>query len=313
MVINMTATRRTFDLNALRSKFKSNGRAPSAQPNYGNSKYYPFFSAEAGSEAIFRFLPDKDIDNQWFFAERDIHILTINGEKKRIPCLKMYGDQCPICKASVMYYKNEGKTSVTGKQLYRSRDWLAQVYVVKDPLPPNPETSETYEGKVCPVVIRSQVYEAVDISLEDVDEPPHDYKLGCNFIARKTVDGNYFSYIRSRFAKQPTALDDETIEFIESEYVELKSLLPAKPSLDDVNAALNAFLNGTSYTPGASSAPTATLSSTSDILQATSAPTATATVAAESKPTIQVSNDDEDDEAEAILEQLRNARRNKAG
>lgn len=310
----MTATRRSLDLNALRSKFKSNGRTSTTQANYGNSKYYPFFSAEAGSEAIFRFLPDKDVDNQWFFAERDIHILTINGEKKRIPCLKMYGEACPICKASVMYYKNEGKTSVTGKQLYRSRDWLAQVYVVKDPLPPNPETSETYEGKVCPVVIRSQVYEAVDISLEDVDEPPHDYKLGCNFIARKTVDGNYFSYIRSRFAKQPTALDDETIDRIESEIVELKSLLPAKPSLDDVNSALNAFLNGTSYTPqAAESAPTATMSSTNDILQATSGTSTPVSAAVESKPSVQVSADDEDDEAEAILEQLRNARRNKAG
>lgn len=301
---------RTFDMNALRARFKSNTRTTNQSNTPSDSRYYPFFLADVGTESIVRFCPDKNQDNQWFFLERDIHRIPVNGEIKKVPCLKMYGHECPLCDSSRAFYKKEGKTSATGKQLYRKRDWLAQVYVKKDALPPNPENNETFEGKVKAVVVTSQVYEAIDISLEDVDIPPHQYLGGSDFLIRPTQDGNYRSYVRSRFAKAPSDLDDDIIDYIEANIVDLRTLLPAEPNIDDVNGYLASFLSGTEYTPDVASAPVATMSSTNDILQATSG---TSTPVAESKPTVSVApSDDEDDEAEAILEQLRNARRNKA-
>lgn len=306
------AANRTFDMNALRSRFKSNNRTSNQSNSPSDSRYYPFFLAETGTETNVRFCPDKNEDNQWFFLERDIHRIPVNGEIKKVPCLKMYGHECPICDSSRAFYKKEGKNSATGKQLYRKRDWLAQVYINKDALPPNPETKETFEGKVKAVVVTSQVYEAIDISLEDVDIPPHQYIGGSDFLIRPTQDGNYRSYVRSRFAKSPSDLDDDIIDYIEANIVDLRTLLPAEPNIDDVNGYLTSFLSGNAYAPASANDDYEvheTVSSTSDLLQATSQPKP----ATQAKPTpVAVSEDDEDDEAEAILEQLRSARRNKA-
>jgi hypothetical protein len=304
------ATNRTFDMNALRARFKSNTRTTTRSNTPSDSRYYPFFLAEVGTESIVRFVPDKNEDNQWFFLERDLHQIPVNGEIKKVPCLKMYGHaSCPMCESSRLYYKKEGKQSATGKQLYRKRDWLSQVYVKKDALPVNAEANENFEGKVKAVVVTSQVYEAIDISLEDVDEPPHLYKGGCDFIIRPTQDGNYRSYVRSRFAKSPSDLDDDIIDYIEASIVDLRTLLPAEPNIDDVNGYLNSFLSGSDYTPSNDSQEThESVSSTSDLLQAT-APVQKPAAQAAPAAAVSISSTDEDEEAEAVLERMRQARR----
>ena len=303
------ATTRTFDMNALRARFKSNTRTQTRSNTPSDSRYYPFFLAEVGSESIVRFLPDKNEENQWFFLERDLHSIPVNGEIKKIPCLKMYGHTCPICESSRLFYKKEGKTSATGKQLYRKRDWLAQVYIKKDALPINPEANENFEGKVKAVVVTSQVYEAVDISLEDVDEPPHQYKGGSDFIIRPTQDGNYRSYVRSRFVKSPSDLDDDIIDYIEANIVDLRTLLPAEPNIDDVNGYLNSFLSGSEYAPANENHEThESVSSTSDLLQAT-APVSKPDAQPAPAAAVSISSSDEDEEAEAVLERMRQARR----
>ena len=63
-----------------------------------------------GEQAIIRFLPDKNQDNPLgFLVEKLSHALTINGERKTVPCLRMYGEDCPICAVSSAYYKDEDK------------------------------------------------------------------------------------------------------------------------------------------------------------------------------------------------------------
>ena len=94
-----------LSLEQLRAAFKKDENQGS-RPN----NYYPFWDMKVGEQAIVRFLPDADENNPLgFMVEKFTHNLTINGESKSIPCMKNYGEDCPICKVSLSYYKEGDK------------------------------------------------------------------------------------------------------------------------------------------------------------------------------------------------------------
>ena len=84
-----------FDINSLRQEFsKENNRG-------GNKTFYPFWDMGEDQSVIVRFLPDINEKNpRAFIVEKVFHVLVLNGKKVNVPCLQMYGDECPICKAS---------------------------------------------------------------------------------------------------------------------------------------------------------------------------------------------------------------------
>ena len=93
-----------LSLEQLRSAFKQPERAGNNLPN----NYYPFWNMKNGESATVRFLPDANQDNPYgFLVERLTHVLEINGERKTVPCLHMYGEDCPICAVSKAYYDDE--------------------------------------------------------------------------------------------------------------------------------------------------------------------------------------------------------------
>lgn len=296
---------RNFSLDALKQHFATTTTTNNQQA--GGNNYYPFWNMDAGESAVVRFLPDKNMDNPWFLLEKAHHELVINGEKKRVPCLKNYNNEdCPICKMSQQFYKNDGKDSTMGKQLYKKRQYLGQVYIVDDPLPIDKELGKDLSGEVKLVSLGQKIYESIKDAVEtgELDSAPHSYEDGTNFIIRKTKNGDYADYSRSRFDKRPTPLPSELIDQLEDKLVDLTTLLPTKPEYDYLVEQLNFHLNGggapedhsssastTSYT----SAPAQTQAPVND------APPKAAPAAAPSL--------DEDDETAAVLAQLR-ARKN---
>ena len=302
-----TKARRSFSMDAVKAQFAEK-KSPSNNNNTNTlNDYYPHWMIDFGKDAIVRFVPDKNPDNPWFLLERYMHEISIDGRKRKIPCLKNYDPkaECPMCKKSVEFYDLEGKTSVRGKQLYRKLQWLGQVLVIDDPLPANPETSEKFTGKVKPVLIGSQIYESIDLAVQDgdVSGAPHDYDNGTNFIIKKLKSGEYSDYSRSKFAREATVLDDATVDYIEDTIVDLKTLLPAKPSVESMLETLNLFLNGASgpAMSVATSEPIINVSSASEIIQ--SQPTVK--VASSSDPVNTVIDMDDDDDTDDIIAQLK--------
>jgi hypothetical protein len=121
-----------LDINQLRAAFSKN----SEKTGEGNSgfwdKFYPFFKMDFDQVGLFRFLPDLDDNNPLgFIVENKYHELNINGQKKKIACLKMYGESCPCCEHSQKYY-NEGNEKM-GKVFWRKLDYIAQGIVVNSP------------------------------------------------------------------------------------------------------------------------------------------------------------------------------------
>lgn len=307
----------------LRSAFKKND-------NTGNSNrpnnYYPFWNMKDGEQAIVRFLPDKDKTNsKGFVVEKMTHNLTINGEKKTVPCLKMHKEECPVCKLSGHYYKQEDK--LNGKKYWRTSQHIAQALIIEDPLEPNKETKETHQGKVRFLALGYQLFNIIKAGIEsgDLEVDPTDYEKGYNFVIAKSKQGEYSTYtLGSRFKPRQVALNPDEIELVEENIVELKTLLPANPGLEKVESMLNAALTGSNYNAESAANASAGAAKTRTVAEAggddsddgddsnVPPPKATAPVVAAVKAEAPKADDSaKGGDADAILAQIR-ARRNAA-
>lgn len=302
-----------LSIEQLRSAFAKNENTGGGnRPN----NYYPFWNMKDGEQAIIRFLPDKNTDNPLdFLVEKLTHNLVINGEKKTVPCLKMYNEDCPICKLSGHYYKQEDKAN--GKKYWRSKQHIAQVLVVEDPLEPNKETGENHQGKVRFIQFGFQLYNVIKEAFEsgDLECNPIDYENGYNFVIKKSKQGDYASYsVGSRFRPKPVSLSAEEVEYVTENLVDLRTLLPANPGLDKVEGMLNASLTGTDYSSDEAGseeapddAPPAKQSKSSKPAQQEELK-----LEAEQPPKASEATDEFENEADKILAQIRSRRGAKA-
>jgi len=289
----------TLTLDQLKAAFKKD-ESSGSRPN----NYYPFWNMNEGEQAIVRFLPDADGENAMgFLVEKLMHTLTINGERKSIPCKKMFDEDCPICKVSSAYYKEEDKAN--GKKYWRKKQHIVQALVVEDPLPADKDSGETHEGKVRFLALGYQLFNIVKEAFEsgELDEIPFAFEGGCDFIIKKTKQGEYATYaVGSKFARKSSDLTEDQIALVTDNMVELKTLLPANPELEKVEGMLEAALTGAEYKDESSSGGGDSINFKPKASAAEDAEESAETPAAEA------SSDDEafDDEADKILSQIRN-------
>ena len=309
----------SLSIEQLRAAFKAKENEGSSRPN----NYYPFWDIPEGSQAIVRFLPDGNTENPMgFLVEKLMHTLIINGEKKSIPCMKMFGEECPVCKVSSAYYKQEDK--VNGKKYWRKKQHIAQVLVVEDPLPPDEETGENHEGKVRFVALGFQLFNILKDTFEsgELDVVPFAYEGGTNFIIKKTKQGEHPAYTLSKFARNSTDLTEDEVALVTDQAVDLATLLPQSPGLEKVEGMLEAALTGAEYKDSGSSKPattpaTTTAASDDEPPFETDEPKAkkSSKKAAKTEEKVEDTSDDAGeygDEADKILQQIRNRQKKKA-
>lgn len=232
-------------LESLKAAFKTPDREQrDSLPN----NYYPFWLMNNGQKSVIRFLPDRDQDNvRGFLVEKVFHNLTINGQKKNVPCLTMYGEDCPICKVSQDYYKH--KDDVNGKKYWRKKQYIAQALVLEDPLEPNKDSGENHEGKVRYVALGYQLYNIIKeaFASDELESVPYDFEDGYDFVIKKSEQGQYSTYVvGSKFKNSPRGLTEEELAVVEEGMIELATLLPRNPGEEQTQAQLNADLNGES-------------------------------------------------------------------
>ena len=303
------------------------------------SNYYPFFLMKDGQQAVVRFLPDKNEENPMgFLVEKVVHNLIINGNKRKVPCLSMYGEDCPICAVSQQYYKAGDEDN--GKKYWKKREHLGQVLVLEDPLPADDETGEKHEGKVRFINLGFQLFGIIKSVFEsgDLDEIPFAYEGGYNFTIQKKPQGEYSTYtLGSQFARKQSDLDADQIAFVEEEMVDLSTLLPQHPGLEKVEALLNSALTGEEYVDpdkqqdSSSSSFAAQVAKTASKKKAAPvaeekeddipfdpdpkeepAPKTTKAKAEPEAPAVEEPSEDTDADAEDILAKIRNRRKKKA-
>ena len=228
--------------------------------NRGSNRYYPMGKVDLDTAVTVRFLPDKNPDNQaGFLKEVIMHNLMINGSEKRVPCLEMWGETCPICEQAKQFFN--ANQNEQGSRIWKKRNYVAQVLVIDDPLKLEIDASNPIKIVSIGKQVLSIIKEAI-VSGE-IENDPDAYVGGHNFIIKKTKggakpggDGFFPTYnVGTRFSSKPTDVPEELRDVIDANLIDLSDLVPQKPDAASVYADLQASLTGGSAAPRASRPP----------------------------------------------------------
>ncbi|KKM04776.1 hypothetical protein LCGC14_1760850 [marine sediment metagenome] len=265
-------------LEELQSAFKTQDGGSNLPNNY-----YPFWKMDYGHSATIRLLPDLNPDNPMgFLVEKRMHNLGIAGERKSVPCLTMYEEDCPICKVSSSYYKQ--KNEDLGKKYWRKKQYIAQALILEDPLPLM-EGEESRLGTVGFFGFGWSIFSIFKDAIQsgEFDTIPYAFTGGTNFIIKKQKKigpggKEYPDYTLSKFARKETDISAEVISLIEDQLVDLSTLLPANPGLAKVEGMLEAEMSGGSV-PTDGETVTSVAATASEAARAIETPTTKSAVA----------------------------------
>lgn len=223
----------------LQAAFASKNSTANANSNQDWKKFYQFWKMKTDEMAIVRFLPDLDEDNNLgFLVENHVHELNINGKRETVPCLAMFGEACPICEASRLFYAEEGDSSARGKKYYRKKSHIGQVLVVESPF----EHDKTQT--VMLMEFGPKIFKLIQAAFKDseMDNAPYELKGGYNFRIKKTKNGEYADYGTSSFSAKSTNVEDDVIADLN--LYNLSDFRAKRMDVDTLRAMLEADMHG---------------------------------------------------------------------
>lgn len=173
--------------------------------------FFNFWKMDVDSVSTVRFLPDADEENPMgFLVENLSHELTINGKREKVACLKMYGEDCPICALSQKYYdeKSPDHNATLGKKYYRKKSYVSQVLVIDTTI------DHDQEQLVKLMEFGPKIFKQIQSSFSsgDLEEAPYELKGGYNFRIKKSKSGEYADYGTSSFSPKQSDVADDIIE-----------------------------------------------------------------------------------------------------
>lgn len=218
---------------------KGNAERPAGTPT-GDNASFPFWNTPEGQSSVIRFLPDGDADNTFFWQERQIIKLPFQGVTGRddqpcevqVPCVDMFGDQCPITAAIRPWWKDESKKDLA-RVYYKKRSYLFQGFVVNSAF----EEPTTPENPIRRFIINPSIYEIIKNSLmnPEMEDLPTDYVGGRDFKLTKTKKGDYANYGTSQWSFKVRGLNADELGAIEQHGLwNLKEFLGNRPDRDGI-------------------------------------------------------------------------------
>jgi hypothetical protein len=228
-----------MSLAAIRAKLaaQDNKAQGNREKSQGDNQLYPFWNIKEGEQATVRFLPDGDSSNSFFWVEKAMFKLPFTGVKGQndskeytvqIPCMEMYGENCPILAEVRTWYKDDSLKEMANKY-WKKRTYLFQGFVKQSPL----ADDTTPENPIRRFVITPQIFAVIKASLMDpeIEEMPTDTLRGLDFKIVKTQKGGYADYSTSGWARKESALTaEEEAAIAQHGLFNLKEFLPKKPS-----------------------------------------------------------------------------------
>jgi len=227
------------------------------QSTGGDNSIYPHWNMEEGQSATLRFLPDSNPKNTFFWVERAMIRLPINGikgemERKQVivqvPCVEMWGDACPVLAEVRTWFKDKSLEEM-GRKYWKKRSYIFQGFVRENPL----SEDKTPENPLRRFIIGPQIFATIKGALMDpeLEELPTDYLRGLDFRITKTAKGGFADYSTSKWARKESALTEAEQAAIEQYGLfDLNSFLPKKPGeveLKVIKEMFEASVDGQSY------------------------------------------------------------------
>jgi hypothetical protein len=225
----------------------------------GPNPIYPFWNIKEGESATFRFLPDGNSDNTFFWKERlmiKLPFAGIKGEtdsrpvQVQVPCMEMYSESCPILQEVRGWFKDPTLEDM-GRKYWKKRSYIFQGFVTDNPL----TDDESPENPVRRFIIGPQIFQIIKAALMDPDmeELPTDYTAGVDFRLNKTSKGGYADYGTSNWARRDRPLNDAEMQAINTHGLfDLSDFLPKKPTDVEIKVLTEMFeasVDGEAYDP----------------------------------------------------------------
>ena len=214
----------------------------------GPNPIYPFWNIKEGESATFRFLPDGNKDNTFFWAERLMIKLPFAGVKGetdsrpvqvQVPCMEMYGETCPILSEVRGWFKDPSLEDM-GRKYWKKRSYVFQGFVTDNPL----ADDEAPENPIRRFIIGPQIFNIIKQALMDPDmeELPTDYTAGVDFRLNKSSKGGYADYSTSNWARRERPLGDAEMNAVNTHGLfNLNDFLPKKPTEVEINVIKEMF------------------------------------------------------------------------
>ena len=198
----------------IRAKLKSQEVNRSTSNTGGDNAIYPHWNITEGSEAVVRFLPDKDETNTFFWTERNMIKLPFAGIKGQtdsrpvtvqVPCMEMYGKTCPVLTEVRPWFKDKSMEDM-GRKYWKKKSYIFQGFVTTNPL----AEDSTPENPIRRFIIGPQIFNIIRGALMDPEmvEMPTDYLKGVDFRITKTTKGGYADYSTSKWSRRERPLDE---------------------------------------------------------------------------------------------------------
>lgn len=223
----------------IRAKLKATERTEeSGSTGGGDRSVYPFWTIKHGGEALFRFLPDGNPNNTFFWVEKAVIKLPfsgiLNGENRKVlvhvPCVEMYNDGsvCPILTEVRPWYKDASLKEIANSY-WKKRSYIFNGFVVEDGL----KEQEPPENPIRKLLIGPQIYKLIHAALldEEYTDLPTDFVNGFDFRMKVTMQGDNSNYSTSSWSRRSRPLGDAEMAAIDKYGLpNLSDFLPKKPN-----------------------------------------------------------------------------------
>ena len=214
-----------------------------SQQTNKNNKYRDILKLEVGNVYSLRLVPNTaDPSKTFFHYYSHAWESFATGQYMSQVSPQTWGDKDPIAETRYSLSKHgTDEEKAKASKIIRRENWLANVYVVSDP------TNSENEGQVKLLRFGKQIHKIIMDAIEGDDADEFGVKIfdlspgGCNFKVKVERQGDYPTYVSSRFAgpsKIPGLEDESSINEVLESVHDLESVFSVK-SYDELKEVLN--------------------------------------------------------------------------
>ena len=209
---------------------------------------FPFWNMKEGETTVFRFLPDGNESNDFFWQERLMIKLPFPGIKGQtdsrpvivqVPCMEMYGETCPVLSEVRGWFKDPSMEDM-GRKYWKKRSYVFQGQVVDSAL----QEESVPENPIRRMIIGPQIYQIIYSGLldPDLEHLPTDYVNGLDFRITKTSKGQFADYSTSSWGRRERPLNEKEMAAIETHGLfNLSDFIPKQPTEVEIKVISEMF------------------------------------------------------------------------
>lgn len=215
------------------------------------SSFKDFLKLEMGKNYVVRLIPNTAAPERTFFHYyHHLWKSVVTNQNISFLCPQTYGEKCPVEEYRSKIYRTNNEAEIKKIQpIRRNENWLANVFVIKDPT--NPEN----QGQIKILRFGKQLNKIITDAISGDDSEEFGSRIfdfsknGCNLrIKVEENDGGYPTYVSSKFTS-PCEVDGlDNPDEVYSNFKPLDTIFEHK-SYEDLKRLLDVHFLGLETTP----------------------------------------------------------------